>query len=76
MSGVSVSQEVPLSESESESCDSLIMAHMNLQASQSSIGEAHGLFDLQSNEGMSLQFSGDPTLIRVMERQSIRRPRI
>ena len=36
------------------------MAHMNLQASQSSIGEPHGSFDLQSNEGVSIQFSGDP----------------
>ena len=66
MSGVSVSQEVPLSElpdlpeteSESESGDSLIMAHMDLPATQSSNGEPHGSFELQSNEGVSIQFSG------------------
>ena len=36
------------------------MAHMDLQATQSSIGEPHGSFDLQSNEGVSIKFSGDP----------------
>ena len=71
VSGVSVSQEVPLSgipdlpetESESESGDSLIMAHMDLQATQSSIGEPNGSFDMQSKEGVSIQFSEDPDFI-------------
>lgn len=67
VSGVSVSQEVPVSklpdlpETDSEEGDTLIMDPVNLQASQSNIGEAHGSFDLHSNEpGMSLEFSGEP----------------